>query len=50
MALISRNDLKKNREYPLATKDKSKSLMVAAAVPCSIDQEDSLRRYVYIFP
>jgi len=32
VALVARTDLKKNAEFPLATYDQSKSLMVAAAV------------------
>ena len=32
LALMSRSDLLKNREFPLATKDKSKRLVAAAAV------------------
>jgi IMP dehydrogenase len=32
MALVSRTDLKKNANFPLATKDKKKHLMVAASV------------------
>merc|ERR1712048_397546 len=46
MALVSRTDLKKNAEYPLATKDKNKNLMVAASVGTRPADRDRVRALV----
>jgi len=45
-ALVARADLKKNANYPLATKDENKSLMVAAAVGTRPADRDRVRALV----
>merc|ERR1719171_2590325 len=45
-ALIARTDLKKNMEFPLATKSKDKSLMVAASVGTRLSDRDRVRALV----
>merc|ERR1711972_302389 len=46
MALVSRTDLKKNADFPLATKDKNKNLMVAASVGTRPADRDRVRALV----
>merc|ERR1719421_2078885 len=46
VALIARTDLKKNTEFPLATKSKDKSLMVAASVGTRPSDRDRVRALV----
>merc|ERR1719188_743745 len=46
VALVSRDDLMKNANFPLATKDKNKSLMVAAAVGTRPEDRDRVRALV----
>mmetsp|Transcript_85917 Transcript_85917/g.174346 ORF Transcript_85917/g.174346 Transcript_85917/m.174346 type:complete len:544 (-) Transcript_85917:105-1736(-) len=46
IALVARTDLKKNADFPLATKDKNKSLMVAAAVGTRPEDRDRVRALV----
>jgi len=43
VAMISRNDLKKNKTFPHATKDQNKQLRVAAAVPTVEGQDEWAR-------
>merc|ERR1719356_622240 len=46
IALVSRTDLKKNADFPLATKDKNKNLMVAASVGTRPVDRDRVRALV----
>jgi IMP dehydrogenase len=46
VALMSRNDLLKNREYPLASKDQDKQLMVGAAVSTREESRERLAALV----
>jgi IMP dehydrogenase len=46
LALVARTDLKKNADFPLATKDKNKSLMVAAAVGTRPNDKDRVKALV----
>jgi IMP dehydrogenase len=44
VAMVSRRDLKKSREYPNASKDHNKQLVVAAACPTTIHLPETLER------
>merc|ERR1719217_368980 len=46
VALVARTDLKKNAEFPLATKAKNKSLMVAASIGTRPNDRDRARALV----
>jgi len=46
VALVARADLKKNASYPLATKDKNKALMVAAAIGTRPEDKERVKQLV----
>ena len=45
-SLISRNDLKKNRDYPLASKDKNNQLLVGAAINTKDTDKERVRALI----
>mmetsp|Transcript_112195 Transcript_112195/g.356531 ORF Transcript_112195/g.356531 Transcript_112195/m.356531 type:complete len:555 (+) Transcript_112195:85-1749(+) len=46
IALVARTDISKQAEFPLATKDKNGSLMVAAAIGTRLEDRDRVRALV----
>lgn len=48
LALIARTDLKKNAEFPCATKDKNKSLVVAASITTRLSDRERVKALVAV--
>jgi len=45
--MVSRRDLKKSREFPMASQDPNKQLLVAASCPCNLKDDASIMERVH---